>query len=367
VPPGNTMRWRGVLLVTISIMFLASFLWRMPWLGKLPDTDPHLNADMITALGVRNVNEWLDARSEHLFSRYVVQILPYSVEVGDTIWRMREIAYFPLTWFPLYAAARLTGQPATVEGAQLLNLLCHFLVALAIAWAVFEVLTPRWPSSAAFVLACSASALEIFLPGPAFYHLYTYFPDMSVLPAVVWTIFLELMRGHPGVRQSPVMVRVVRYAQYLLMFSGVLLEWLFIPLTATILLKRILLGEYGWRVRTVVRGTVETLLPGTIGMSVFFAYWVWNKALYEIYLKFIIHTGTHGHGPDVALYFPVFWGQHVPWAIGGYAPAFLWSLLGIGILGFLFLTIQQRDPGKAMDPDTSKPLTALFARDRKHL
>ncbi|MBI1317645.1 MAG: hypothetical protein GC168_01685 [Candidatus Hydrogenedens sp.] len=348
--------WPCILVLGVGLLFGISLGMRAPWLGMLPDREEYTNADIVLAMSVRNVNEWLADTEKPLLSRFIVYCTGPSVEVGDGMWRMREIAYFPLSWMPLYAVGRMTGSPVTVQTAQLVNMGYQFLAALGLALLVATALRPAWPRAAATIAGLAASSLVLFLPGPYFYYFYTYFPDMVVVPVFVWAILLELWRDDAAAKP---LRRGIVAAQAVLLFAGVLSEWLFIPFTFALLLKRALLGEFGATLAGWVKGVVATLGPGAAGMAVFLLYWVWNQALYELFVKFIIHTGTNDHGPSLESYVPVFWFAYVRWALGWYAPQFLWAAIGVSTAAFL-AAAAARHRGAAIPPNLLRIIVALF-------
>jgi len=319
------------LLLIVTALFALSLLPRLPYLGTVgvPVSGESINPEINSLISARSVNEWLEERPalHHL----VIMCFPETFERPTPGLRVREIAYFPITWLPLYAYGLATGDPIGIKEVQILTLLCHFLVALPLALLVHLLLRRHFAPVTALTYAAITALLVFFLPGAHYLFLYCYFPDVAVLPLIAWTLYLEALRDDARHSGDLRRARLLGIAVALFVFTGALTEWVGYLVGGALALKRILFDSPPITLRRAIETTFRTLLP-VAAAALLFATWVTiNTGWMEVLFKFLVHTGISEGNVDESQLWTVYFDRYAIWVLGHLGNTLFW-LLGLFML-----------------------------------
>lgn len=327
----------GAILVIASV----SVFLRLPYLDKVP-SGPDRTAEYTVAVTVRMVQEWLDTGFDWWPPPVVYHIGP-GPEVPTNFFRYREIAYSPLfallAWFP----ARIIGHTSFAQ-VQALGIAVHVGVILcvsALAWAMAA--QYRRGGVPAFC-AILAAAYVAFMPGPMYFYFVSYFADIPVAVLLAAAILAEYLRDLGRETGNARLRSVASIACGLLMFLGVLTEWIFVPYTFLLFIKRshleargcflwerfILIWKWGW--------------PGALALFLIFSYvTVWH-GWGELFVKLVNHAGVGNAGPFQE-FIEIFWLSHFPEAFGPTAlPLLLCAILATVAAAWRLLRYKQQHP-----------------------
>lgn len=321
-------RYPLFLLLIVTALFAFSLLPRLPYLGAVgvPVSGESINPEINTLISARSVNEWFEERPplHHL----VIMCFPETLERPTPGLRVREIAYFPITWLPLYAYALATNDPIQLHEVQALTLLCQFLVALPLALLVHLLLCRHFAPLTSLAYATITALLVLYLPGARYLFLYCYFPDVAVLPFVAWTLYLEALRDDARHTGNAKRASRLGIAVSLFIFTGALTEWLGYLIGGALALKRILLDGTPFTLRGAVNTTFRTLLP-VAAAALLFATWVTiNTGWMEVLFKFLVHAGISEGNVDESQLWTIYFDRYANWVLGHLGNMLFW-LFGI--------------------------------------
>lgn len=166
---------------------------------------------------------------------------PASVEFPTLKSRSPYTSYPPGAIIPIYVLSKIRGKEPTISMIMKYNLVNHFLIAFFLSLLVFFFLSRQLEvdliNSALF--ATIPILFELLMPGTLYWHQNVFFSDQAVILPFVLFIFLEVLRFASSKR----VIFILSIIQALVMFYGVLTDWLFIPIVSTIYLKRIINNE----------------------------------------------------------------------------------------------------------------------------
>lgn len=350
--------WRGAVgAATVTLLLFSVSVWiRAPYLGQSAEVPPgaSVNTASNTAVSVMSVNQWL--KDGLPLYRHVVFASPPAFDTATPPLQVREVAYSPLTWQPLYLFGLLADRPVWVDDAQLLSLLLHLLVVLGSALLVYYAALPWMPLPTAALCAMATGALLTFLRGPLFIFFISYFPDMAVILFFAPLLLAEAMRDRARAQGDAAAARRTELAIVLLLFTGALVEWFVFILAATIGLKRVMEGQYGQNPMRWFLGGLRTVAPVLAALVLIAFYVTINKGWAEVVFKFVVHTGLMEASVDEGLYVPVFLHAYFADLLGGAGYLPLHVALAGGLLSFpVLLAWSSR---RALAPLASLPFMA---------
>lgn len=298
------------------------------------------NGDLATAVSLYNVNRWL--RDQTPFWKWMVYAYPKSIEYGDHLFRVREIAYFPSSWLPLYMAGKMTGGHATLSAAQVLMMSAHLIWAVFLGLAVFFALKPLAPLWVTAVSATVSGCLILGGSSSLRYMFFSYWPDFLVLPLYTATVALETYRigcfaeePHPAhmFSRTDLLLGV-------LLFVGSLTDWLFVILALCLWCLRLGLGFCMQRgIRWLLRETAVWGIPCGLAAAVFLTWSYSQDTFIELFAKFFLHAGvTAGNEPEAEFWRRV-WLRYIPANLGAPSPYLLPAFLVFSVVFPCFVAL----------------------------
>ena len=222
--------------------------WQVPTFMKYHN-DYQKHQD-VSAFNLGLINNWLKEGALHL--RFGLYMYPASVEMPSLANRNFYGSYPPGAQLPVYLLFKTLDSTGIVpdlyekRDTQLLllmayNYVLHFILALTLCCLVFLVCLKLGFNRFNSTLLAFIPAIVQFHNASSLYHhhLYYNFNSAVMLPLALY-VLLEFLRTCYA---SPRVVRIVRIGQPLLMFYGILTEWLFVFVVLTIYLVRCLNKE----------------------------------------------------------------------------------------------------------------------------
>ena len=227
-----------LLIITLftSFFFARSVVVRERWIvptfmAQQNFYQQHID---VTARSLDSINNWL---KEGIFNiRFGLYIYPASVEMPTLDKRSFYGSYPPMSIFPIYLLFKtleISGVVPNIyekRGLQLLLLTIysyciHFLLALVLCFLVFFLcLKLGFDRLNSTLLAIVPTIVQFHNANSLFHHHAIYNMDQAVLLPFALYVFLEFLRIAYA---SPRVLRFVKVLQPLLMFWGVLIDWLF--------------------------------------------------------------------------------------------------------------------------------------------
>jgi tetratricopeptide (TPR) repeat protein len=249
---GNRGRFHCFAVASLALLTLPLFVYtvhlRAPWFGTLSE-DPW-GHQWLTAGTVKFSRNWYREGIFHL--RFTMLENPASIEFPTFQSRHAYASYPPVFALPVYALALLIGQEPSPGLAMGYNLANHCLVAWLLGVTAYVVLLRAGiPPLNGLLFAAACPCLDLLCPAPLYFHQNVYAMDAAVILPFVVCLLLESLR--PAVSQ-PSLSRLLAAVQWGVFFVGYLTDWLFVFVGLVIYVKRLLLGEIGFR-RDGVPGT----------------------------------------------------------------------------------------------------------------
>ena len=206
-----------------------------------------------TASTLTFVNNWLQEGIWNL--RFGLFHAPRSIEVTDFEQRFFYPAYPPGAMLPIYLLFRVVDSIGFIDdfavkrSQQLLaviayNYLLHLLLTVLLCATVFLFLRSiNFDRCNSLILACIPAVIQFHNAHSLYWHHMLYTFDQAVLLPYVAFIFLEVLRR---VEVSRAVAITGRSLQVLLLFYGVLTDWLFLFVALTVYVLRIINKEIVW-------------------------------------------------------------------------------------------------------------------------
>jgi uncharacterized membrane protein YidH (DUF202 family) len=319
-------------LFIVSVIFAYSVTIRVPYFGSLPPTMGGFQAYIDPPI-VNNFKEWLENSREGRPNNYILHVFPRSFESPNDVLRGREVAYFPLFYMPAYLVVAALNLEPSLEALQVYSLVYQFLLTLFAAYLVVFILSRIVHPLIAVLCAIPAILLHCLLPGPMYYFLFTCLPDINVLPLCVLAVILEMrIDAAEGSKVG------WRAAQCIVLFLGMLMEWLFGPLAVALVVKRFCLGQLGTGKWEITKKAFLCFLPAGLGLLTLLIYCITNDGLVEIGMKFLEHSSISDRG--FAQYLHHTLASKFPTALGSFALYLLplcvsFSLISFGAIAFI--------------------------------
>ncbi len=337
-------------LLALTLLCLALFAYtvkiRRPWFGVIsPSLSHHQWLTCATMLITRNwyrETPWKLAFG--LFNN------PASVEFPSLVSRGVYHSYPPGAFFPVYILAEVMGHEPGPRMIMGWNLALHFLTALGLSWLVFAALRlADFAEGPAFGFACLPLLLDLFSPGPLYWHQNVYMSDMAGTMPYIWCVFLELLLARPGSAEKG---RRLRLAQGLLLFWGFFTEWLFFFVGITLYAKRLLLGEMGRGRREMLKKSLGFWCGPALAMLLFVLQQAWldPASFRSLFHDFLFRSGLNA-GPFAANLadFPANWWPYLRADFGNSEPALLLAAVGCWACLGILAAFRVR-AGKALSP-----------------
>ena len=204
----------------------------------------------VTAFHLGFVNNWLKEGAFHL--NFGLYMHPASVEMPTLDKRNFYASYPPGLIIPIYLLFKtldFTGIFPNIyekRGTQLLlltlyNYLMHLLLALVLCFLVFFIcIRFGFDRLNSVLLAIIPAIVQFHNANSLYYHHAFYNMELAIMFPFTLYVFLEFLRAY---YVSPRILQIVRILQPLLMFYGVLTDWLFIFVAITVYATRLIRKE----------------------------------------------------------------------------------------------------------------------------
>ena len=230
--------------------FARSVQVREGWIVPtfLSDRSPHQDG---SSMQLAWANNWLKEGPFHL--RFSTYMYPPSIET-PTLDKRGFYGSIPsgsvLPVYLFFKVLDLTGIVSDIyekRGTQLLlmiyyNFTLHFLMVLVLCWIAFFVCRNLgFDHLNSTLLALIPAIVQFHNANSLYWHTHTYFHRHAIMLPFVLYMFMQSLRI---VRTtSPRVLRIVQVLQPLLMFYGVLTDWLFVFVILTVYIIRIIRKE----------------------------------------------------------------------------------------------------------------------------
>lgn len=219
--------------VIVTVLFAFSVNMRSEYTGYVSLGHHH----HLTGTSVLFANNWLN---DGIFADGFGMIInPKSIEFADNKERGFYDSYPSGAVFPLYALAKISGTKEISFGfVQRWNMFNQYMITLLMALIIyFSFLRAKLKPYIGFIASLVPSAVILFEPSPYYFLHSVYFADQAVLLPFVLTVFLEMLRTDAEKK------RLISVLEGIVIFFGVMTDYLFICLVLVIYAKRLLLGE----------------------------------------------------------------------------------------------------------------------------
>lgn len=334
--------------ITLSL-FQYTVKIRKPWFGTLswvPDRHQWLSGSTL-----KFTKNWY--REGPLNLKFGMIENPKSVEFPTLSSRVIYPSFPPGTILPIYLISKLRGQEPTPSLLMSYNLLNHFLIAFFLSLIIFFFLLQlKFSYLSSFILSIIPISLELLLPAPLYWHQNVFFAEQAVILPFVLFIFFEVIRGNI---RSKKIFKSANFLQGLVLFYGILTDWLFIFVAATVYLKRILNKEMGESIYSCLKMNLKYWFPVILALSLFvFQLYSLGIKPQTMELKILYRTGLTDRGEtniskvltnvfhyttDINFY-NAFWKGYIAEAYGKIAIYLLWGSLFLFLLSFIYVGFQ---------------------------
>ena len=211
------------------------------------------------------------------------------------------------------------------------NLLNHFLIAVTLSLTVYFTLNKlNYNKLQIILLAFIPIIIELLLPGNLYWLQNIYFTDQAVILPFALIVFLEIIQDF--IKPN----NFIKILYGLVMFFGVLIDWLFIFIVFVLFFKRLITGKLGKGFKDFCINTIKFGLPGIVSIILFVIQIASLDGFSKLLSRFELRTGMT---ENVLLTGKTFWGefwmQHMSLNYGGTSTALLW----ISLICILFLLI----------------------------
>jgi hypothetical protein len=253
----------GILFVFVLTLFLFTKQVRAPWFGNLK-TYGH---QFITGSTLTFVKSWVEDGIFKDQFKLLSEVKSALNQRADTL-RHPYFTYPLGTFLPLFAFAKLhiaDITPSTIMGWNLLN---QFLEACTLTLIVF-LATRKWGYShlQALLFSLPVAFLDLFLPGPMYWHQNTFFADQAIIWPFTLIILTEVIGWYDLTEKQR---KALRIAQGILLFIGTFTDWLFVFVTIVLAAIRLAQGKLGKKFWEIVKKTAALVWPSVLAVVVYF-------------------------------------------------------------------------------------------------
>lgn len=297
------------LFLFTSVLFLYTLHIRKEWFGTI---SPWGN-QWLTGSTLEWSKNWYYDGPVKL--KFALLRNPSSVEFGSLVDREIYYSYPPGQIMPIYFISKVLTKPPSLEIVMAYNLLTHYLIALSLGWFIYWFLTKlRVPKTSSAIFASITISLELLLPGLLYWHQNVYAMDQAVLLPFVFAAILETLRSY---NSKGIHRKLIDTLLALIMFYGVLTDWLFVLLIFVIYIKRMLFGEFKKSIPEFLLRTVKFFFPLIFAISLY-AMQIYSFGLFpDLAHKFLFRTSLTPEGAEYTKnFFDMFWMTHVRSAYG---------------------------------------------------
>lgn len=316
------------LLIITVVVFLITVEMRAPWMKDLSSG----HHQWLSGSTIKFANNWYSEGPVSL--KFGLIENPKSIEFPSLSSRQPYASYPPGTILPIYLLAKIKGDVATPEMLMQYNRINHFFIALLLSLTVFLFLRQiRFDYLNSIFLSTVPVLIEFFTPATMYWHQNVFFADQAIILPFVLFIFFEIIKADVS---RPVVLRTIFILQAMVMFYGALTDWLFVFISLTVWANRLLKGEMGKSVFSVLKLSLLFWLPFIFAMGLFVVQLYSLDILHELIPKLLFRTGFGAEGGKyIDNFFKKFWLGHIQNGYGTSAVVLLWGSLLLLLVGMI--------------------------------
>lgn len=263
---------------------------------------------------------------------------PKSIEFATVQSRGNWISYPAGAFIPIYSISKIRGREPTPSLIMKYNLINHFLIALFLSLTIFFFLSLQLEFSYfnSFLFATIPIFLELFLPGPFYWHQNVFYSPQAVILPFVLVVFLEVIR--PSTRNKS----LIDVLQGVVVFYGFLTDWLFVFLAVFLYLYKIARAEIPYKkLPEFLKKSTKFWLGPVAALSVFALQLYRFDAFPRLWAKFVFRAALDKEGQKYTTDFgTIFWDTHIAQSLGRPASKILWLCLLIFLALGLYIILQ---------------------------
>lgn len=253
----------SLLFIVTTVIFFTTLEMRTPWRKELSNG----HHQWLSGSTIKFANNWYAEGPVAL--KFGLIENPKSIEFQSLLSRQPYASYPPGAIFPIYILAKIKGHEVTPNMLMKYNLINQFFIALFLSLTVFFFLRQiKFDYLNSVLLSVVPILIEFFTPATMYWHQNVFFTDQAIILPFVLFIFFEIVKGNINNR---LILRTICILQALVMFYGALTDWLFVFISLTVWLNRILKQEMGNSVYSVVKSSLFFWFPSILAMGLFIA------------------------------------------------------------------------------------------------
>jgi hypothetical protein len=305
-----------LLVLITSAIFTITVIERKPYFGYLALGNQQNQS--CTGHTITFLKNWFKEGAINL--KFTMLINPGSIEFPDLNSRIIYLSYPPGVLIPIYIISKIAN---IVPGTDLVmgyNLANHFLIALFLALTCFIFLRKvKLNIFYSFLLAIIPILIELLTPGPLYWHQNVFWTDEVIILPFILLVFLEVLKDEKYNRKIKITIEVI---QDILLFYGVLTDWLFVFVIIILYVKRIANKELGKNIKDIIKKTVYFFIPFISAILLYIVQISYYKMWSEISKRFFFLSAIK---KNVTGFFNMFW--------------FTWIKEAYGLIGLILLGI----------------------------
>lgn len=333
-----------VLFIFVTVMFAVSVNMRKEYKDYV-SLDHHHH---LTATSVAFTNNWLDDGVFH--DHFAMMANPDSVEFPTLKDRSFYDSYPPGCIIPLYVLAKLSGTKEVTFGfVQRWNLFNQYAVTLLLAFIVYLLfLKMKSKPYIGFIAAIIPTVINLFMPAPFYFFHSVYFADQAVLLPFMLTVFLEVLWTWSEKEKTR---KILAVCEGVVIFFGMLTDYLFICLIIVLYVKRLLLREISFKsIVTWLRDSLKFAAPAVLAVMLFVLQIIINGPV-RIIDMFLFRTGMSDTSGWTDQFERIFWKQYIADGYGTNMDLVLKGalvLLVLMIIAYIVLNITKKYKNEKM-------------------
>lgn len=324
-------------LALITLVFIAIFLAGYKYIGTL-SAGHH---QWLTAETMKFTENWVEDGIQNDNFLHIED--PNSIEQNGLISRGIYSSYPIGAQLPILFLKKILPNIDTLKIIHIYGYVNLYLIAILIYFLV--IFSRKDFKNNIQVFAIIASISYLVLPSTRYWHSLVYFADQAVILPFALILFLELI-----IRKFN--INLIRYFQSLILFWGMTIDYLVIPLALILYLFRLFvpLNEMGIQ---IAKNFIQIFSPIAFALLIQTLVLYSNDLILPLYNNFLFRSGLNNEGSNlISSFFNQFWlgglgiFPFVIFSISIFVGTFLLIkrkyLLGniIGIIGLLSCTLQ---------------------------
>lgn len=321
-----------ILFAISSIIFSITVIERQPYFGYL-SSNGH---QWLTGSAVKFLKNWYSEGAFNL--KFAMFENPKSIEFPDTNSREIYLSYPPGTLIPVYIIAQILNMEPNADLVMGFNLANHFFIAFLLGLTCFIFLRKLKLSFIySSIISIIPILIELLMPGPLYWHQNVFFSDQAIILPFTVLLFLEVLRDGVANKKYLITIDII---QKLLIFYGVLTDWLFIFIVLILYFKKIFNKEFGKNFKIFFKKTAFFFAPLLVALTLYFAQIIYYNNWSQVINKFLFRTSISETGKsylETSLFYK-FWFIWVKNQYGRIGTILIWSTI-LALFTFFIIII----------------------------